>query len=81
MYDVNDAHIYGNCGLDDEKGLDDCNFPPRIGKQGVNGSKAAICCERFPSINLFYKSNFKNCFFFCLSIISITTNMNAFGEL
>lgn len=42
MYDDSDEQMYGSWGLDDEKCLDDCNFPPRIGRQGVKGCKA-VC--------------------------------------
>lgn len=37
---VCDEHINGSCGLDDEKYLDVCSFPPRIGRHGVKGCKA-----------------------------------------
>lgn len=49
---MSDEQIYGNCGLEDEKCLDDCNFPPRIGKQGVKGCKAA------PSVTIFFLMKF-----------------------
>jgi hypothetical protein len=42
MYEESDEQIYGSWGFDDEKCLDDCNFPPRIGRQGVNGCKAVV---------------------------------------
>lgn len=59
--------MYGNCGFDDEKCFDDCNFPPRMGKQGVKGCKAAYFCVFVHHIGLFTKLfsvNFFWIFFF-----------------
>lgn len=37
---LGDAHKKGSCGFDEEKFLDDFNFPPRIGRHGVHGCNA-----------------------------------------
>lgn len=51
--------MYGSWGLDDEKCLDDCNFPPLIGKQGVKGCKAAFKCKIESYFNGFQRVSLK----------------------
>lgn len=53
IYDVKDEQIYGSWGFEDEKCLDVFNFPPRIGKHGVNGCRAVHDWSQ--SINFEYK--------------------------
>lgn len=39
-YADNEPHVNGSWGFDDENGFVAFNFPPRIGKTGVNGCNA-----------------------------------------